>query len=72
LATPVEKNRYLQDLQNRNETLYFKVLLENIAIMAPLVYTPTVGQVCQQFGTQFTRARGMCVFCFGVCSFVKN
>jgi malate dehydrogenase (oxaloacetate-decarboxylating)(NADP+) len=53
------KNMYLQDLQNRNETLYFRTLVDHIEEMAPLVYTPTVGTVCQQFGNQFRRARGM-------------
>ena len=36
LKGPVQKNLYLQDLQNRNETLYFKLLMENIAEMAPV------------------------------------
>ena len=54
-----KKNLYLQDLANRNETLYFRTLIENISEMAPLVYTPTVGLVCQQFGSQFRRCRGM-------------
>jgi malate dehydrogenase (oxaloacetate-decarboxylating)(NADP+) len=53
------KNLYLQDLQNRNETLYYNVLVNNIDEMAPLVYTPTVGEVCEKFGSQYTRARGM-------------
>ena len=53
------KNLYLQDLANRNETLYYRTLVENIAEMAPLVYTPTVGDVCKQFGNQFRRSRGM-------------
>ena len=55
----VRKNLYLQDLHNRNETLYFKVLTDHIEDMAPLVYTPTVGEVCTQFGWQFRRTRGM-------------
>ena len=50
---------FLQSLQNRNELLYFKILIDNIEEMAPLVYTPVVGQVCQKFGAQFRRARGM-------------
>jgi hypothetical protein len=57
--TPEDKNMYLQDLANRNETLYYRTLVENIEEMAPLVYTPTVGVVCQQFGNQFRRTRGM-------------
>ena len=53
------KNMYLQDLQNRNETLYFNLLVNNIETIAPLVYTPTVGTVCEKFGNQFRRTRGM-------------
>lgn len=48
LPDPVSQNLYLQDLQNRNETLFHRVLLENIEMMAPLIYTPTVGTVCQE------------------------
>lgn len=55
----IAKNFYLQDLHNRNETLYFKLLTDHIEMMAPLVYTPTVGEVCTQFGWQFRRTRGM-------------
>ena len=56
---PVLQNIYLQDLHNRNETLYHRVLVEDIEMIAPLVYTPTVGTVCQDFGHQFRRSRGM-------------
>ena len=55
----IRKNMYLQDLHNRNETLYHRVLVDFIEEVAPLVYTPTVGHVCQQFGNQFRRSRGM-------------
>jgi len=57
--TDEHKNLYLQDLANRNETLYYRTLVDDIETMAPLVYTPTVGLVCQQFGNQFRRCRGM-------------
>lgn len=59
LPDALAKNLYLQDLHNSNETLYFRMLTDNIAELAPLVYTPTVGHVCQRFGHQFRRARGM-------------
>ena len=56
---PVRANLYLQSLHNRNETLYHKLVVDYIAEIAPLIYTPTVGTVCEQFGVQFRRARGM-------------
>lgn len=59
IKDPVLQNIYLQDLHNRNETLYHRVLVEDIEMIAPLVYTPTVGTVCQDFGHQFRRSRGM-------------
>ena len=55
----LEKSAYLSDLQDRNETLFFRVLIDNLEALAPFVYTPTVGQVCLRFGSYFRRARGM-------------
>jgi len=59
IEASVRKNLMLQDLHSRNETLYHFALVRNMEELAPLVYTPTVGQVCEQFGNQFTRSRGM-------------
>ncbi|EQC31933.1 hypothetical protein SDRG_10450 [Saprolegnia diclina VS20] len=56
---PLRKSIFLSELQNRNETLFFRLLIDNIEEMAPVVYTPTVGQVCQKFGSMFRRPRGM-------------
>jgi malate dehydrogenase (oxaloacetate-decarboxylating)(NADP+) len=59
LTDPLMKNLAMQDLQDRNETLYHRLLIDNIMELAPIVYTPTVGKVCQHFGDNFRRGRGM-------------
>mmetsp|Transcript_101438 Transcript_101438/g.293411 ORF Transcript_101438/g.293411 Transcript_101438/m.293411 type:complete len:624 (+) Transcript_101438:193-2064(+) len=59
LDSNIRKNIMLEDLHDRNETLYHRVLVDHIEEMAPLIYTPTVGQACQEFATRFRRPRGM-------------
>jgi hypothetical protein len=55
----IRKNILLEDLHDRNETLYHRVLVDHIEEMAPIIYTPTVGQACMEFGARFRRPRGM-------------
>lgn len=55
----IRKNTILEDLHDRNETLYHRILVDHMEEMAPLIYTPTVGQACKEFGMRFRRPRGM-------------
>jgi malate dehydrogenase (oxaloacetate-decarboxylating)(NADP+) len=59
LEDDLQKYLVLSDLQARNETLFYAVLMSDPARYMPLVYTPTVGEACQKFGHIFREARGI-------------
>ncbi|MFZ4775579.1 MAG: NAD-dependent malic enzyme [Terrimicrobiaceae bacterium] len=59
LDSDLQKYLFLADLQSRNETLFYAVLMSDPAAFMPLVYTPTVGEACQKFDHFFRASRGM-------------
>jgi len=57
----LERHIYLRALQDTNEVLFYRMLLDHIVEMTPIVYTPVVAQACQQFSHIYRRPRGLFV-----------
>ena len=55
----LQKNIYLNGLQDRNETLFYRFIIENLEDIVPVIYTPTVALACQHWSKIFRRARGI-------------
>jgi malate dehydrogenase (oxaloacetate-decarboxylating) len=55
----LERHIYLRAMQDTNEVLFYKLLVDHIEEMMPIIYTPIVAQACQQFSQIYRRPRGL-------------
>ena len=55
----INKHIYLRAIQDNNETLFYRLLQQHLEEMIPIIYTPTVGDACEQFSDIYRSARGL-------------
>ncbi|HIG0327607.1 TPA: NAD-dependent malic enzyme [Legionella pneumophila] len=56
---PLEKHIYLRALQDRNEVLFYRFIIDNLVDVLPIIYTPVVGQACELFSHIYRQPRGV-------------
>jgi malate dehydrogenase (oxaloacetate-decarboxylating)(NADP+) len=61
LPTALDRYLFLVALLDRNERLFYRTVIDNLPELLPVIYTPTVGEACRQFGLNFRRPRGLYV-----------
>ena len=60
-TSDIERYIYLISLQDRNERLFYRIVMDYLEEMMPILYTPTVGRACQLYGHVWRRPRGLFV-----------
>src|SRR5208283_2726951 len=73
-TTDLGRHIYLRQVQDSNETLFYRLILDHIEEMLP-VYTPTVGLACQEFSHIYRRPRGLivsCPLCDSIAEILRN
>ncbi|MCG9756083.1 NAD-dependent malic enzyme [Shewanella insulae] len=58
-SNDLDRHIYLRNIQDTNETLYYRLLQNHITEMMPIIYTPTVGLACERFSKNYRRNRGL-------------
>jgi len=59
LPTQLDRFSFMMSLKDRNEKLFYRAISDNVSYFLPIIYTPTVGQACMEYGFHYTRPRGI-------------